>query len=124
MKSFDYVNTLNIFESMVKELSSNHLLRILLNGMVNILKRKYLRYTIQNSSAVSIEYLSQAFRLNENYILELVLSDIENNILNVKIDLINKIIYASKKNDLSEILISTASSVENVYLSNYRKFQK
>jgi len=124
MKSFDYVNTLNIFESMVKELSSNHLLRILLNGMVNILKRKYLRYTVQNSSAVSIEYLSQAFRLNENYILELVLSEIENNILNVKIDLINKIIYASRKSDLSEILISTLSSVENVYLSNYRKFQQ
>ena len=124
MKSFDYVNTLNIFESMVKELSSNHLLRILLNGMVNILKRKYLRYTVQNSSAVSIEYLSQAFRLNENYILELVLSEIENNILNVKIDLIDKIIYASRKSDLSEILISTLSSVENVYLSNYRKFQQ
>lgn len=124
MKSFDYINTLNIFEGMIKELSSNPLLKIILNGMVIILKKKFLRYTVQHSSALYIKNLSESFRLNENHVLELILSDIENKILNVKIDLINQIVYGSKRDDLAETLKSTANSVENVYLSNYRKFQQ
>lgn len=123
IKSFDYVNTLNIFESIVKELSSDPLLKILLNGMINVLKKKYLRYTVQNSSSVSIKYLSESFRMNESLVLELILSDIDNRILNVKVDLIDQIVYASKKDGLAEILKSTANSVENVYLSNFRRFQ-
>ena len=122
MKSFDYFNTLNIFEGMVKELSSDPLLKILLNGILNILKKKYLRYTVQHSSAVSIKYLSDSFRMNESSILELILSDIGNKILNVKVDLIDQIVYASNKDQLSETLKSTVNSVENVYLNNYKRF--
>jgi len=109
---------------MIKELSSDPLLKMLLNGMIIILKGKYLRYTVQHSSAVSIKYLSDSFRVNESSVLDYVLRDIDNKILNVKIDLIDHIVYTSKKDDLCEILKSTANSVENIYIKNYRKFQQ
>lgn len=124
MKSYDYSLCLMLFENLVKELSSDSLLRVLLGNMVNLLKVKYLRYVLQNSSTVSIKYLSDLLKINEKYVLELVLKDIENGLLKVKIDLIDNIIYSEKKDALQETIKSTVLSVESLYLANIIKFSQ
>jgi len=124
MKSYDYSLCLMLFENMVKELSSDSLIKVLLGNMIKNLKIKYLRYVIQNSSSITIKYLSELLNINEKSVLELILKDIENRVVKVKIDLIDNIVYSEKRDALQETLKSTVSSVESLYLANIKKFSQ
>jgi hypothetical protein len=124
IKSFDYSLSLVLFDNMVNDLSSDPIIRLLLNNSVNLLKNKYLRFIIQYSSTVTIKYLSDLLKIEEKNILELVLGDIKNGILKVKIDLVDKIIYYDMRDKLAESLKSTVNTVEKIYLKNIRSFSQ
>jgi len=124
MKSYNYSNTIDLFENMLKELITDPILKILLKGMVYNLKKKYLRYIVQHSSAVPIKHLGNLLKTNDSSILEFILQDIKQKTLEVKIDLIDQVIYSSPKDNLTDTMKSTLQTVENSYLSNFRKYSQ
>jgi len=124
MKSYNYSNTIDLFENMLKELITDPILKILLKGMVYNLKKKYLRYIVQHSSAVPIKHLGNLLKTNDSSIMEFILQDIKQKRLEVKIDLIDQEIYSSPKDNLIDTMKSTLQTVENSYLSNFRKYSQ
>lgn len=121
MKSYDYSNTLIQVQEILEEFKADPILKALGSGMLTFLKSKYLRLAIQNSSAISIRTLAELTSLTENQVFLFVLNEIKANSLDVKIDNIEKIIYSNSNDKLKETLKLTVDSVQNSYLSTFKK---
>lgn len=121
VKSYDYSNTLIQVQEILEEFKADPILKALGSGMLTFLKSKYLRLAIQNSSAISIRTLAELTSLTENQVFLFVLNEIKANSLDVKIDNIEKIIYSNSNDKLKETLKLTVDSVQNSYLSTFKK---
>ena len=101
------------------EINKDPFIRYCTQNMLNNLKKKYLRYIVQNSSAVPIKNLKDILKLNERTILDTIIGDIRMNVLDVKIDLIEYIVYSNAKDELESTLGKTIKCVRKEIIHNY-----
>lgn len=120
----DYPELLKIVENMLNKYKDDFLMMGLLKNYRENFKEKILINLIRSSSKISIEYLSKFLNLKENDIFDICLRLIENGRLNVKIDMISKIIYPNENDDMKEALQKTLKFIGKQYLDNNEKYSK